>query len=135
MGSRRQSKRSLEKEQAHSEVRKILWMWSVIEKAYGRFSADERKRIELEAHPFGHDVRFKGFAGNEETKHLRAARDLVCGDFHMFRGRDLNSHFPHLGWYRRMLEIFEDRLSTRPAGDLSVSDIITLMNAKHPPYG
>ena len=135
MGSRRQSKRSREKEQAHSEVRKILWMWSVIEEAYGQFSGDERKRIELEADPFGHDVRFEGFAGNEETKHLRAARDLVYGDFRMFRGRNLDSHFPHLGWYRRMLEIFEDRLSTKPRGDLSVSDIITLMKARHPPYG
>lgn len=135
MGSRRQSKRSLEEKRAYSEARKILWIWSVIEKAYGRFSADERKRIELEADPFGHDVRFEGFAGNEETMYLKAARSLVDGDFRMFRGRDLNSHFPHLGWYRRMLEIFEDRLSTRPEGDLSVSDIITLMNAKHPPYG
>ena len=135
MGRRSQSKRSLEMDRAYSEAREILRMWSVIEEAYGRFSADERKRIELEAHPFGHDVRFEGFAGNEETKHLRAARDLVYGDFRMFRGRDLNSHLPYLATYRRMLRIFEDRLSTRPAGDLSVSDIIALMNAKRPPYG
>lgn len=133
MRRRGKSKRSLEMERAYSEAREILWMWSVVEKAYGRFSADERKRIELEAHPFGHDVRFKGFAGNEETKHLRAARDLVYGDFHMFRGRDLDSHLPHLDWYRRMLRIFEDRLNTRPAEDLSVSDIIALMKARRPP--
>ena len=85
MRRRGQSKRSLEEKRAYSEVRQILWMWSVIEKAYGRFSADERKRIELEADPFGHDVRFIGFGGNEETAHLSAAYKLVGLDFDMFR--------------------------------------------------
>ena len=135
MRRRGQSKRSLEMERAYSEAREILRMWSVIEKAYGRFSADERKRIELEAKPFGHDVRFEGFAGNEETKHLRAARELVDLEFDMFRGRDLNSHLPYLAAYRRMLRIFEDRLNTRPAGDLSVSDIIALLKQFQHPDG
>ena len=133
MRSRRQSKRSLEEKQARSEVRKIMWMWSVVEHAYGQLAEDERNRIAVEAHPFGHDVKFIGFAGNEETAHFSAAHDLVYGDFHMFSGRDLNSHLPYLGWYRRMLRIFEDRLNTRPAEDLSVSDIIALMKARRPP--
>ena len=109
-------------------------MWALIEKTYGQLSEDERNRIELEAHPFGHDVRFDGFAGNEETKHLRAARELVDPEFHTFSGRDLDSHFPYLAGYRRMLEIFEDRLNTRSAADLSVSDIIALMKARQLPY-
>ena len=133
MRRRGQSKRSLEMEQARSEVRKVLWMWSVVEHAYGQLSEDERNWIELEAGGFGSDVRFIGFAGNEETAHFSAAHDLVYGDFHMFSGRDLNSHLPYLGWYRRMLIIFEDRLNTRPAEDLSVSDIIALMEARRPP--
>ena len=133
MRRRGKSKRSLEMEQARSEVREILWMWSVVEHAYGQFSEDERNRIELEADGFGSDVRFLGFSGNEETAHLSAARDLVYGDFHMFRGRDLNSHLPYLGWYRQMLRIFKGRLNTRPAEDLSVSDIIALMKARRPP--
>ena len=133
MRRRGQSKRSLEMEQARSEVREILCMWSVVEHAYSRFSADERKRVELEAEPFGRDVRFLGFGRNEETSHLSAAEKLVELDFDMFRGRDLNSYIPYLGWYRRMLRIFEDRLNTRSAEDLSVSDIIALMKARQPP--
>lgn len=133
MRRRGKSKRSLEMEQARSEVREILWMWSVVEHAYGQFSEDERNRIELEAGGCGSDVSFLGFSGNEETAHLSAAHDLVYGDFDMFKGRDLNSHFPYLDWYRRMLRIFEDRLNTRPAEDLSVSDIIALMKARRPP--
>ena len=133
MRRRGKSKRSLEMEQARSEVREILWMWSVVEKAYGLLSDDERNRIELEAGGFGRDVRFIGFSGNEETEHLSAARDLVYGDFHMFRGRDLESDLPYLVWYRQMLRIFEDRLNTRPTEDLSVSDIIALMKARQPP--
>ena len=133
MRRRGKSKRSLEMEQARSEVREILWMWSVVEKAYGLLSDDERNRIELEAGGFGRDVRFIGFSGNEETEHLSAAHDLVDLEFDMFRGRELNSHIPYLGWYRRMLRIFEDWLNTRPAEDLSVSDIIALMKARRPP--
>ena len=133
MRRRGKSKRSLEMEQARSEVREILWMWSVVEHAYGQLSEDERNRIELEAKPFGRNVRFLGFSGNEETAHLSAAHDLVYGDFHMFGGRDLNSHIPYLDWYRRMLRILEDRLNTRSGGDLSVSDIIALMKARQPP--
>ena len=135
MRSRSQSKRSLKMERARSEVHRILRMWAVIERTYGQLSEDERNRIEVEAHPFGHDVRFEGFAGNEETKHLRAARELVDLEFDMFRGRDLNSHLPYLAAYRRMLRIFEDRLSTRPAGDLSVSDIIALLKEFQHPDG
>ena len=133
MRRRGKSKRSLEMEQARSEVREILWMWSVVEKAYGLLSDDERNRIELEAGGFGRDVRFIGFSGNEETEHLSAAHDLVDLEFDMFRGRELNSHIPYLGWYRRMLRIFEDWLNTRPAEDLSVSDIIALMKPRQPP--
>ena len=133
MRRRGQSKRLLEEKQARCEVREILWMWSVVEHAYGQLSEDERNRIKLEAGGFGSDVRFEGFSGNEETAHLSAAHDLVYGDFHMFGGRDLNSHIPYLGWYRRMLRIFEDRLNTRSGGDLSVSDIIALMKARQPP--
>ena len=133
MRRRGKSKRSLEMEQARSEVREILWMWSVVEKAYGLLSDDERNRIELEAGGFGRDVRFIGFSGNEEPEHLSAAHDLVDLEFDMFRGRELNSHIPYLGWYRRMLRIFEDWLNTRPAEDLSVSDIIALMKPRQPP--
>ena len=60
--------------------------------------------------------------------------NTIAGPAHMFSGRDLDSHFPYLAGYMRMLEIFADRLNTRPAADLSVADIIALMKARRPPY-
>ena len=116
------------------EVRTIMQMWLVIERTYDRLSAEERNQIEIKAAPYGDDVKFEGFAGNEETKYLRAARELTRIDFDRFKGRDLNSHIPRLDAYRRMLRVFEFISTTSPAGDLSISDIVALLKEERPPH-
>lgn len=116
------------------EVRAIMRMWTVIERTYDGLSEDDRKRVEIEAAPFGRAVRFDGFAGNEETKYLRAARELTRIDFDRFKGRDLNSHLPSLDAYRRMLRVFEPISTTSPSGDLSISDFVDLLRAQRPPH-
>lgn len=107
-------------------------MWTVIERTYDRLSEDDRKRVEIEAAPNGDDVRFKGFGGNEETTHLRAARELAYSEFREFNGRDL-AYLASLGAYRRMLGRFEIIRSNNPSGDLSVADLIALLKEQvHP---
>ena len=125
MRSRGRSKRLDKERKIHAEVSEIMQMWRVIERRYDRLSDEERKRIE--ANPDGREAKFPGFAGNEETTYLRAARELAYCEFREFGGRDLNSHLPYLDAYRRMLRRFEIILSNTPTGDLSVADLIALL--------
>lgn len=120
-------------QQVRDEVRMIMRMWLVIERACDRLSEDDRKRVEAEADPYGYDVKFEGFAGNEEIAYLGAAREMAYGDFERFRGRDLNSHLPSLPAYRRMLDRFDIIRSNTSSGDLSVADLIALLREQiHP---
>ena len=102
-------------------------MWTVIERTYDGLSEDDRKRVEIEAALCGYDVKFEGFSENEETTHLRAARELAYSEFREFNGRDLNSHFPDLDAYKRMLGRFDMIRRNNPSGDLSVADLIALL--------
>ena len=120
-----------------SEVVDILDMWSFIESAYTRLPQDERAQIEVAAEPFGKNVAFRGFDGNNESEHLGIARFLI-GDldrFDIFKGRDLNSHAPIMGAYKRILEVFLPIRKTLTGGELSSSQIIALLNAQpHPSH-
>ena len=60
-----------------SEVVDILKMWSFLEGAYAKLSAGDKKRVEKEVGPFGKDVRFLGFDGNNETERLGIAQFLI----------------------------------------------------------
>ena len=120
-------------QQVRDEVRMIMRMWLVIEGTCDRLSEDDRKRVEMGAPPCGCDVKFEGFSGNEETKYLGAANKVAYGEFREFSGRDLNSHFPYLDAYRRMLHRFDIIRSNTPSGDLSVADLIALLKERvHP---
>ena len=120
-----------------SEVVAVLDMWSFVESSYEKRSANDKKRIRSEAEPF--DEKFSGFAGNDETYHLAIANFMIndLGRFGRFKGRDLNSHFPYVDGYRRMLTVFNPM---RPSlayqrGALSASQIIDLLNAqRHPEW-
>ena len=53
--------------------------------------------------------------------------------FPSFKGRDLNSHAPHLAGYLRMAAVFEPIRATLIGRELTASEIITLLNAQiHP---
>ena len=122
----------IDHEQIVSEVVNILDMWSFLESGYSRLSNEQKHEIAAELEPFGKDVRFPGFDGNNESNHYSVARFLVdeMNRFQSFKGRELNSHSERLNGYRRMLRVFEPMRKTLTGGDLSVSQIISVLKAR-----
>lgn len=116
-----------------SEVCDVLTMWNALERSNERLSDDDRKRVEDAASsPLG---KFIGFSINDEVEHYRAAKILIdrLGRFKRFKERDLNSHLPYLGVYRRMLDVFKRLSPEQQAGDLTVAELIELLEARiHP---
>ena len=116
-----------------SEVGDILEMWHFIESGYEKLSDPERGIVAQDAAPFGKHVAFPGFDGNNEIEHVNVAHHLVNAlkRFIRFQGRDLNSHMPSLGAYRRMLRVFQSMRPTLSGGELSSSQIALLLKAQH----
>jgi uncharacterized protein YfbU (UPF0304 family) len=123
---------------AVSDVVSILDMWRLIEQSYAKLPPADKKRIETDAVPFGKNVSFLGFDGNNESEYMAIARFLVedIGTFEYFKGRDFNSHVPSsLASYKRMYAVFEPMRRTLDNRDLSASQIIEVLNAKlHPEH-
>ncbi|MFZ0854115.1 MAG: YfbU family protein [Hyphomicrobiaceae bacterium] len=116
-----------------SEVRDILEMWVIIETAYKKLPQAEKARIATDAAPSGSDVKFGGFDGNSEIKHMIIARFLIERLEHWtdFAGRNLNSHYPSLGAYRRMLKVWGSiKKGLLSADDLTADQIVALLNAR-----
>jgi uncharacterized protein len=124
-----------DKDETVNEVVDILDMWSFMERGYRALSAKEKARVAKEAAPFGGDVRFLGFDGNNESAHLSVAGFLIneLDRFSEFKGRDLNSHWHSIDGYRRMLSIFETMHRTLVGTELSASQVIEILNAKGRP--
>ena len=118
-----------------SEVVNILSMWDSIERRYEQLPTKEKETVDLEVHPFGDPVRFRGFDGNYEGEHLGVAYFLVddMDRFARFKGRDLNSHVPTVDVYRRMLRVSERMRHTAKGDGLGRSPIVELLNANFPP--
>ena len=112
-------------------VADVLDMWRFIELAYGKLSKKDKDRIEKEAEPFGKNVKFPGFDGNYETPHLGIAIFLVekMDRFSEFKGRELNSHFPTLDSYRRMLAVFKSMRSGLVGAKLDATQLIWILKA------
>jgi uncharacterized protein YfbU (UPF0304 family) len=111
----------------------VLDMWEWLELSHERLSAAERKRVAGEAAPFGEDVHFYGFDGNEESSQLGIARFLIekLDRFTRFKKRDLNAHHETCTRYRRMLKVFlpmRETLAGRRG--LSVEQIVAVLNAQ-----
>ena len=121
-----------EKDKPAAEGDQILDMWSTVERAYKRLTAEEKQQVEAEAGPLGRGVRFSGFDGDAESEYREIAHFLIekTGKFERFQGRNLNSHMPSLDGYRRMLCVFSPMRP--PVGDarLGVRQIIDLANAE-----
>jgi len=113
-------------------VAEVLDMWGWIERSYERLDEKEKARIETEAQPFGKNVRFPGFDGNNESSLLGIARFFIkeMGRFEEFKGRDLNSHFPSVDMYKRMLRLYGPMEKTLVGRSLSAEQIIELMQAR-----
>jgi uncharacterized protein YfbU (UPF0304 family) len=115
-----------------SFVVEVLNMWSFLERAYGRLDEKGKERIAEEAKPFGTDVRFDGFDGNNEGELMGIADFLInkMGRFEEFRKRDLNSHFPTVDIYNRMLAVFKPMQKSLFGRNLSSADIVRILKAR-----
>lgn len=112
-------------------VTDVLDMWRFIEYAYEKLSKKDKDRVEKEADPFGKHVKFRGFDGNNETSHMGIARFLIekMGRWSQFKGRELNSHFPSLATYSRMLAVFEPMRAGLVGTELDADQLIRILKA------
>jgi uncharacterized protein len=117
------------------ETSNILDMWWMIETAYADLADPDRQRIEKEAAPFGKNVRFRGFDGNNED-HYRIAEYFVkdMKRFSYFAGRDLDSHTPcSADSYLQMYQVFEPMRAGLADRNLNADEIIQILRARaHP---
>jgi uncharacterized protein YfbU (UPF0304 family) len=116
------------------ETADILFMWMVLERSYNNLSGEEKKRIRIEAEPFGNDVRFRGFDANNE-RHFGVAQYLIehLDRFPDFEGRYLNSHSQVVDVYKRMNSVFEPIVQGLHGKDLDADHIIQVLKASRYP--
>ena len=113
------------------EVLDILDMWSLIERSVELLPEKEKAVLEKRAAPFGKNVKFGGFDGNHETSYLGIAEFLIrdLERFQEFKDRDLNSHMPTIGMYRRMIKVFKPIKSELDTSNyhLNAEQLITIL--------
>ena len=117
------------------EVVDILNMWVVIEHHYDQLGETDKARVTSEAELAGSDVRFVGFYANEESSHLSIARLLIerLENYPHFEKRQLNTRWPVVDWYRRMLRVYEPMRESLLGRSLLVSEIVSLLRERiHP---
>lgn len=123
-----------EKPAAVKEVVEILDMWSQIETYYGRLSAEDKATIKTEALPYGAEVKFPGFDGNDELEcsYMSIAEFLIkdLRRFTNFTDRDLNSHDEMLDSYRKMLEVFRPMRLHIPDSPITAAELISLLKLR-----
>ncbi|MFM0381580.1 YfbU family protein [Paraburkholderia strydomiana] len=109
----------------------VLDMWSFIEEAYEKFSAEQKTAIAEQVGPWAERVQFNGFDGNNESSQRSIALFMVnqMDRFTRFKGRDLNSHCPTYDRYHRMVELFEPMRAGLIGHGLSVDQVVTLLKA------
>jgi uncharacterized protein YfbU (UPF0304 family) len=110
----------------------ILDMWSFVESSFSELSAADKKRVKVEAEPFGRDVKFHGFDGNHEH-HTFIARVLIedLDKWSEFKGRPLNAHMRTVDGYLRMCGVFEPmRASLVSRKGLTADQIIAILMAQ-----
>jgi hypothetical protein len=114
------------------EVVDILEMWSMIETYYERLSSEDKQFINVEAHPYGTHVHFRGFDGNNEGEYMSIARFLIddLNRFTNFKGRELNSHVPMLDRYQSMLEVYQGLRPQIPETPWTAAQIVSLLKQR-----
>jgi uncharacterized protein YfbU (UPF0304 family) len=118
-----------------SEVVDILDMWRFLERSFGALSKKDKDRVAAEAKPFGDQVVFAGFDGNNESEHCSVAMFLInqLDRFTEFKSRGLDTHTHKLGAYRRMLSVFEPFRINLTGRDLNAPEIVKILQAgAHP---
>lgn len=114
-------------------VMDVLDMWRGIESGFDQLAPAEQNRVKAADGSNGNEPRFSGFDGH--TDEVSIARILIetQGRWAEFRGRELDAHMSNTEVHARMLEVFEERRSSRTFEPLDGDDIIAIMNARiHP---
>ncbi|MBK8095624.1 MAG: YfbU family protein [Planctomycetes bacterium] len=111
-------------------VSSVMQMWTQIEQSVRALSKDEKARLAKVIPNFAEASKFKGFDGNTESE-FSIARFLIknMDRFQSFKDRDLNSHWPMVATYRRMLEVFGpmQEAASRTDGRLTGAQIEALL--------
>lgn len=111
------------------EVADILDVWSFIESAYSRLSAESKRLVKAETG--WNDPKFHGFDGNNESEYVGIARFFVekMGRWQSFKGRDFNSHTPTVARYSAMVGAFAPIRRTLDGRELTAKEIVRVLNA------
>lgn len=117
------------------ETQDILFMWQRLEESFKGLSKEDKKRLAKTSEPFGDNVRFPGFDGNNEGTHLGTAHFFieVLNRFQYFKGRGLDSHHHTLSGHRRMLRIFDPILHTVLNRNLSGEQLAEVLSSWRAP--
>lgn len=110
----------------------VLDMWDFIESGYAKLPKKEKDRLEKEAEPFGKHVQFMGFDGNNEAEYRGIVLFMIeeMNRFSRFKGRELNSHMPIIGSYRKMLSVFAPMRAGLVGTGLSATQLIAILKAQ-----
>jgi uncharacterized protein len=114
--------------QAVRFVVNVLDMWRFVEDSYTKLPKKDRALVDNEAEL---GAKFVGFDGNNEGAHMAIAGFLIekMGRFSEFKGRDLNSHWPTVPRYARMLRVFEPMRAGLVGKGLSAEQLIAILKA------
>lgn len=113
-----------------SEVVDILDMWTFLESGFKGLSKAEKEKVAAAIDRSA--VVFPGFDGNNESEQYAIARHLidVMGRWSNFKGRELNSHFPAIDGYRRMLSVFLPIRATLTGVKMNADQITQVIKAR-----
>lgn len=115
-----------------SNVYDILEMWSFIEESFESLSKTDQNAVNREANPHSGDIKFPGFDGNTETKHMSIARFMVTqmDFFEDFEEYDFNSHRPTINEHSRMLSAFENTRARLDGRLMNPAELIEVLRER-----
>ncbi len=114
-------------------VCKHLDMFSTLKTSYEQLSKTEKDRIKSEAAPFGNNVDFSGYDGNNESEYMGIARFLTekLNRYTNIKNEAVkNSHAPLITLYDRMYQEYEHRSKNSSLGP---DAIIAILKARNNP--
>lgn len=120
-------------------VADVLEMWSHLEISFKALDAGQRESLKAAASPFGENVSFPGFDGNNEHEYLSIARIFVddLDRWTEFTGRIVNSHMRTTDGYQRMLALFDEIRSSNASegnyGAFGVEALAQVLNERRHP--
>lgn len=111
------------------EVVNYLDMWSFIESSFEALKDSDKQLLKNNREVI--HVNFVGFDGNNEAEYISIARFLIqkLKRFIEFDKRDLDSHAPTIGRYRRMYSVFEPIRRTLIQRKMTLKELESVLSA------